>query len=164
MKRSQLATGVAAALGCLAAAGCGGAIPGSQGGHATVTSSRSSLGRVLVDESGQTLYLFEKDEPSESYCTGACAGVWPPVETDGSLTAGPGVARSRLGTIVRDDGERQVTYAGHPLYYYAGDASTPGKTAGEGLDQFGSEWYLVSPAGKVVEDESAGRGYGSGGH
>jgi predicted lipoprotein with Yx(FWY)xxD motif len=164
--RSRLATGLATAFGCLVAAGCGGAIPASQGGPATVTSMQSSLGRVLVDESGHTLYLFEKDESSESYCNGACASVWPPVEIDGSLTAGAGVSRSRLGTIVRDDGERQVTYAGHPLYYYAGDASKPGKTGGEGLEQFGSEWYLVSPAGKVVEsdtEESGGGNEGGGG-
>jgi predicted lipoprotein with Yx(FWY)xxD motif len=160
--RSRLATGLATAFGCLVAAGCGGAIPASQGGPATVTSMQSSLGRVLVDESGHTLYLFEKDESSESYCDGACASVWPPVEIDGSLTAGAGVSRSRLGTIVRDDGERQVTYAGHPLYYYAGDASKPGKTVGEGLEQFGSEWYLVSPAGKVVESDTEESGGGGG--
>ena len=110
----------------LIAAGCGGAIPSSNGGPATLKVTSSKDGRYLVDSQGHSLYLFEKDEGGESYCNGACASVWPPAEIDGSLAAATGVSRTRHGSIVRDDGDRQLTYAGHPLYYYAGDASTAG--------------------------------------
>ena len=155
-----------ALLVTLVAAGCGGAIPSSQGGSATVEVAQSKLGRFLVDEQGHTLYLFQKDESKKSYCNGACASVWPPAEIDGTLAAAAGVSRTRLGTIVRSDGDRQLTYAGHPLYYYAGDASKPDETYGEGIDQFGGGWYVVSPGGKLVENghgKSGGSNNGGGG-
>jgi predicted lipoprotein with Yx(FWY)xxD motif len=144
------------ALG-LAAAGCGTAIPSSSGSaNATVQLTRSSLGPVLSDGQGHTLYLFERDERGESYCTGACASVWPPYETDGAPRAAAGVERGALGTITRGDGGVQVTYDGHPLYFYAGDASTPGRTKGEGLDQFGAEWYAVERTGTSAEEHTGG--------
>jgi predicted lipoprotein with Yx(FWY)xxD motif len=146
----------------LVAAGCGAAIPSSNGGAARVRAMPSENGRILVDSKGHTLYLFEKDEEGESYCDGACAAVWPPYETEAAPRAGGGLTGSSLGTIKRPDGDLQVTYQGHPLYYYAADASTVGKTKGEGLEQFGSEWYLVGPNGKPVEEEESGHG-GSGG-
>ena len=136
------------------AAGCGGAIPSSNGGPATLNLSSSSDGRVLVDQQGQSVYLFEKDESGESYCNSACAAVWPPVATSTAPSAGAGIQSGALGTIKRDDGDMQVTYHGHPLYYYAADASTPGKTKGEDVEQFGSSWYLVSGRGEPVEPES----------
>jgi predicted lipoprotein with Yx(FWY)xxD motif len=144
---------VSGAIGlALVAAGCGGAIPSSNGGPAML---RLSQGKFLVDGQGHSLYLFEKDEGGESYCSGACAAVWPPLETDSMPHAAAGLQSAALGTIRRDDGDMQVTYHGHPLYYYAADASTRGKTAGEGLDQFGAEWYLVGANGKTVEEESS---------
>jgi predicted lipoprotein with Yx(FWY)xxD motif len=147
----------------LVAAGCGAAIPSSNGGAAMVRAMPSENGRILVDSKGHTLYLFEKDEEGESYCDGACAAVWPPYETDAAPHAGGGLAGSALGTIKRPDGDLQVTYQGHPLYYYAADASTLGKTKGEGLEQFGAEWYLVGPNGKPVEEESGHGGSGGSG-
>ena len=138
----------------LIAAGCGGAIPSSNGGPATLKLTSSKEGRYLVDSQGRSLYLFEKDEGGESYCNGACAAVWPALETEAMPHAGPGVDAAALGTIKRDDGDMQVTYHGHPLYYYAADASTPGKTKGEDVEQFGDGWYLVSAAGKSVEEKS----------
>jgi predicted lipoprotein with Yx(FWY)xxD motif len=129
----------------IAAAGCARAIPTSQGGAATVSADHSQLGIYLEDESGHALYLFGKDEEGESYCTDACASVWPPYETSAQPMAGPGVSQKKLGTISRDDGGTQVTYAGVPLYYYAGDGGKPDETKGEGVEQFGAEWYLVSP-------------------
>ena len=74
-----------------------------------------------------------------------------------------GVDAGALGTTKRDDGDMQVTYHGHPLYYYAADASTPGKTRGQEIDQFGAEWYLVDAKGKAVESsasDNGGGGYG----
>jgi predicted lipoprotein with Yx(FWY)xxD motif len=137
------------------AAGCGGAIPSSNGGPATLRMTSSTLGRFLVDGHGQSLYLFKKDEGGESYCKGACAAVWPPFETSSMPHAASGVDGAGLGTIKRDDGDTQVTYHGHPLYYYAADASTPGKSKGEQIDQFGAEWYLVNAQGKAVEAKSS---------
>jgi len=139
----------------LVAAGCGGAIPSKQGASG-VKLTKNSLGSFLVDAQGHTLYLFEKDEKSDSYCYGACAAVWPPVEADHAPQAMAGLPASALGTFKRDDGEMQVTYMGHPLYYYAADASTPGKLKGEGAKQFGAEWYVVGRNGKTVEPGDEG--------
>jgi predicted lipoprotein with Yx(FWY)xxD motif len=146
---------VVGAIGlALVAAGCGGAIPSSDGGPATLKLTSSTLGRFLVDAQGHSLYLFEKDDHGESYCKGACAAVWPPLETKTTPRAGSGVDGAALGTMKRADGDLQVTYHGHPLYYYAADAGTPGKTKGEDIAQFGAGWYLVDAAGKPVEPES----------
>jgi predicted lipoprotein with Yx(FWY)xxD motif len=155
---------VVGAIGlALVAAGCGGAIPSSDGGPATLKLAGSKDGRVLVDNQGHSLYLFAKDESGESYCGGACAAVWPPLETSTAPQAGAGIQDGALGTIKRSDGDMQVTYHGHPLYYYAADASTPGKTAGEDIDQFGDSWYLVGSQGQPVEPESnSGSGSNSG--
>jgi len=154
---------VACVVGALAiglvAAGCGGAIPSSNGGS-LVKMMSSKNGAILVDGAGHTLYLFARDDHGESYCTGACAAVWPPYETSSSPHAA-GIPASALGTIKRSDGDRQVTFDGHPLYYYAGDASSPGKTKGEQLNQFGAEWYLVAPNGKPIE-KGSGSSSGSG--
>jgi predicted lipoprotein with Yx(FWY)xxD motif len=142
------------------ATGCGGAIPSSDGGPATLKLD----GRYLVDRQGHSVYLFEKDEDGESYCSGACAAVWPPLETSSAPQAGAGVDNAALGTTKRDDGDMQVTYRGHPLYYYAGDASTAGKTKGEDIEQFGAAWYLVGAQGQPVEPEnSSGSSGGSNG-
>jgi predicted lipoprotein with Yx(FWY)xxD motif len=140
----------------LVAAGCGGAIPSSDGGPATLKLD----GRYLVDGEGHSVYLFEKDEGGESYCSGACAAVWPPLETSKAPRGGAGIQDAALGTIKRSDGDVQVTYQGHPLYYYAADASTPDKTKGEAIEQFGAGWYLVGADGKPVEPES-GSGHDS---
>ena len=141
----RMSIALLAVASVIAAVGCARAIPTSQGGPAIVSADHSELGTYLVDESGHALYLFEKDEKDASYCNGACASVWPPYETDGQPMAGSGVDQSKLGTITRDDGTTQITYRGEPLYYYAGDGSKPDETTGEGVEQFGAEWYLVSP-------------------
>jgi predicted lipoprotein with Yx(FWY)xxD motif len=112
----------------------------------TITTSQSKLGTILVDSSGFTVYLFAKDTGTSSTCYGACAGIWPPVLTTGAPVAGSGADASLLGTTKRTDGKLQVTYAGHPLYYYTGD-SKAGQTNGQGQDQFGGKWYAVTPNG-----------------
>jgi len=156
-KRAWLALAATAAV--LAVAGCARAIPTSQGGPATVSADHSQAGTYLVDESGHSLYLFEGDQNGRSACTDACASVWPPYETDGKPTAGSGVSQKKLGTITRSGGGTQVTYAGIPLYYYAGDGGKPDQTTGEGIEQFGAEWYLLSPKnGAPVEPGGAGGG------
>jgi predicted lipoprotein with Yx(FWY)xxD motif len=110
----------------------------------------TSLGRIVVDSKGRTLYLFEKDKNRRSACNGQCATYWPPLLSRGKPLAGPGIKRSLLGTTRRKNGTEQVTYAGHPLYRYVGDSS-PGQTTGEGSQGFGAAWDVVSPAGKQIE-------------
>jgi predicted lipoprotein with Yx(FWY)xxD motif len=151
-----LTAAVALAL-ALVAAGCGMAVP-SKSGADSVKVVSSSAGMHLFDAQGRSLYLFERDEKGDSYCYGACAAVWPPVEVDKTPAAAAGVPPSALGTFKRDDGEMQAMYRGHPLYYYSADASTPGKMRGEDVEQFGAGWYLVGQNGKSVEpkDDSGG--------
>lgn len=141
----------------LVAAGCGGAIPSKQGATGVKLAS-STMGRFLVDAQGHTLYLWAADKRNDSYCAGACAAVWPPFEADSTPHALAGVPASALGLIKRNDGEMQVTYMGHPLYYYAADASTPGRTTGQDIDQFGAAWYLVGSNGKAVEAGNGKKG------
>ena len=109
----------------------------------------SPVGRILVDSKGITLYDFAKDRGAMSACYGACAALWPPVTTTGKPVAGPGVKASLLGTTKRKDGKLEVTYNGHPLYYYVTDRK-PGQTTGQGLNQFGAAWWVLSAAGKEV--------------
>jgi predicted lipoprotein with Yx(FWY)xxD motif len=122
------------------------------GSGAKVMTRTVSLGKVLVDAKGHTLYLFEKDKRNHSACAGACAGFWPPLLTSSKPIAGAGVKASLLGTTRRSDGKMQVTYAGHPLYRFALD-SRVGQTKGEALDKFGAEWYVVAPSGKKIDKD-----------
>jgi predicted lipoprotein with Yx(FWY)xxD motif len=117
---------------------------------AEVAVADSTLGRILVDGAGRTLYLFEKDTSTASTCDAACASFWPPFTTKGTPLAGEGASAGEVGTTKRTDGQTEVTYNGHPLYYYVGDTE-PGDTTGQGLDLFGAEWNVLSPAGRKIE-------------
>jgi predicted lipoprotein with Yx(FWY)xxD motif len=145
-------------------AGCGSSKSSSSngGGTADVTVAGSKLGKILVDQSGRTLYLFEADKNGKSTCSGGCAATWPPLRAS-SPNGTDGVDGSALATTTRADGSQQVTYHGHPLYYYAGDGTTSGSTKGEGLDTFGGSWYAVDGGGKAVEPAGAGDMGGGGG-
>ena len=156
-------TSIATGLVALAIAGCGGgggsspyggsasSTPApSSGGGTSVKLASTKLGKVLVDSQGRTLYLFEADKGPMSACSGACAAAWPPLTSTGKPTAGTGLAASKLGTAKRSDGSAEVTYNGHPLYTYAGDGA-PGQTNGQGLDDYGAEWYVLSAAGNKIE-------------
>ena len=146
MKNAFGLTVIAAVVLLLVGAAIAGAAPSAR--SATVTTAPTSLGRVVADGSGRTLYLFEKDTPKRSACSGTCAVYWPPLLTGGAVAI-KGVQRSVLGTIRRSDGTRQVTYAGHPLYLFSGDSSR-GQTNGEGLHDFGAGWYALTPSGKKI--------------
>ena len=161
--RISIAVAVAGLVAlAVAVAGCGGgssyggspaaATPAPKSaGAASVKLASTGLGKVLVDSQGRTLYLFEADKGTMSNCSGACAGVWPPLTTTGKPTGGAGVRASELGTAKRADGSTGVTYHGHPLYAYTGD-SAPGQTAGQGIDEFGAEWYALSAAGDKIDN------------
>ncbi|SRR6266581_6342364 len=114
-----------------------------------VAVAKSPLGRILVDSKGITLYDFPKDRGTTSSCYGACAALWPPLTTTGKPVAGHGVRALLLGTTKRKDGKLEVTYNGHPLYYFVSDRK-PGQTTGQGLNQFGAPWWVLSPAGKEI--------------
>jgi predicted lipoprotein with Yx(FWY)xxD motif len=109
----------------------------------------ADLGKILVDAKGHTLYLFAKDTGTASTCTGPCASQWPPLRASGKPTTGAGATASLVSTTRRDDGPAQVTYNGHPLYTYAGDANA-GDTNGQGLTAFGGGWFAVSSRGSQV--------------
>ncbi len=111
--------------------------------------ARTKLGRILVDSRGITLYDFVKDKGKTSVCYGACAALWPPLITHGKPVAGRGVRQSLLGTTKRKDGKLEVTYGGHPLYYFVTDRK-PGQTTGQAVNQFGGPWWVISPAGKEI--------------
>jgi len=109
----------------------------------------SGIGSLLTDGNGRTVYLFTKDSGTMSSCSSGCASVWPPVTTSAHIQVGSGASASLLGTTQRAGGQTQVTYNGHPLYYFVGDAQ-PGQTNGEHLNEFGGLWYAVSPNGMQV--------------
>ena len=115
----------------------------------TVDTATTDLGKVIVNSAGRPLYLLTADSATSSACTGSCVNIWPPLTVSGTPTAGPGVEGSKLGTITRADGTKQVTYAGHPLYTFAGD-STAGTVQGEGIHSFGGTWEALTPAGTPV--------------
>ena len=116
-----------------------------------VTSKSSSLGTFLVDAKGRTLYLWDADHGAMSTCNGECATDWPPLTTKAAPKAGAGVKASLLGTSKRSDGTQEVTYAGHPLYYFAGDTAA-GQSTGQGSAAFGAPWWVVSPAGAAIQN------------
>lgn len=122
---------------------------GTNAGGAKVAVAKSPLGRILVDSRGITLYDFPRDQGTTSSCYGACAALWPPLITKGKPVAGLGVRALLLGTTKRKDGKLEVTYNGHPLYYFVSDRK-PGQTTGQALNQFGAPWWVLSPAGKEI--------------
>src|SRR4051812_45436829 len=101
----------------------------------TVAVGTSSLGQILVDSNGRTLYLFQGDSGTTSACSGACATAWPPLRTPSPPIAGNGVNAALLGSSPRSDGGPQVTYNGHPLYLFVMDQQ-PGDTHGQGVTAF----------------------------
>ena len=113
---------------------------------ATVRTSDSPLGAVVVDAGGKTLYAFTPDTATTSACTGGCATAWPPLVASGKPT-GDGVTGA-LTVIDRGDGTTQVVLAGHPLYTFAGDKA-PGDTSGQGS---GGKWFVLSADGSLVKD------------
>jgi predicted lipoprotein with Yx(FWY)xxD motif len=163
---------VVAILGAGLLAGCGGGGSSSSSSTTTATTAKTTplpapkpppnaeegtvfvslgsaagLGQVLVDSAGHTLYAFSKDSGETSTCEGACAKAWPPLLVEGGEPEpSNGATASRLGTITRPDGTRQVTYAGHPLYSYAGDKQ-PGEANDNGSSAFGGTWSALKGSG-----------------
>jgi predicted lipoprotein with Yx(FWY)xxD motif len=128
-----------------------------------VTTRDTPLGRILVDAQGRTLYLFAKDSGPASACSGSCLTYWPAVVVTGQPQAAGGASAASVGVITGSQGSKQLSYAGHPLYYFAGD-SQAGQTGGQALDQFGAEWFVLDPSGSAVTAvSSSAAGSGSAG-
>ena len=124
------------------------AAPGS-GSSATITVTDSTLGKIVVDGAGMTLYRFTPDSGTTSTCVDACADLWPAAVGPGQ--AGSGLEASALGVTSRPDGSSQITLDGHPLYTYAGD-SAAGDTTGQGV---GGKWYVVGADGTTITAKRA---------
>jgi predicted lipoprotein with Yx(FWY)xxD motif len=151
--------------GLIASAQSGAAKPatGPSAAAATTVQTRTTgLGPILVDGQGRTLYLFAKDTGDQPSCTGTCAGYWPPVPANGAVHAGGGASATDLGMIAESGGGEQLSYAGHPLYYFVGDHKA-GDTTGQALNQFGGLWYALTPTGTAVTQSASNTGGGTSG-
>jgi predicted lipoprotein with Yx(FWY)xxD motif len=160
MKSKLLLTAAIASV--LLAAACGGTSPTTAASSpspssasspattgTTIAVATSKLGQIVVDGKGMTVYLFVVDTGTTSSCYTSCAALWPPVLTTGAPQAGAGATASLLGTTTRTDGKVEVTYAGHPLYYFVQDKAA-GDTTGQGINGFGGLWWVLSPAGAAI--------------
>jgi predicted lipoprotein with Yx(FWY)xxD motif len=114
-----------------------------------IGTAKSSDGTYLTGASGRAVYLWVADRNGQSVCSGECAKAWPPVIAKSTPNAAGGVNAANLGTTTRADGSKQVTYKGHPLYYFVEDSGS-GMTKGQGSDGFGAKWWLVAPSGSAI--------------
>lgn len=130
-------------------------------GALNVGTASGNAGTYLTGAGGRALYLWMGDHGTASSCSGACANAWPPLTAASAPAVSGSAVASKLGLVKRSDGTEQVTYGGHPLYYFAGD-SAAGTTSGEGSDGFGARWWLVSPGGTALTGTSAGTGSSGG--
>lgn len=148
-RRPLIAGLLGAGVLALLAGGCATATNSLNPGPETVKVARSAAHiEILVDDQGRTLYTFVKDPRNRSTCSGACASVWPPVTTSAKPTAQGGAAAGELSTFQRDDGSTQISYNGHPLYYYQADTK-PGDSNGDAVDEFGADWFVATPAARA---------------
>ena len=147
MKRTLMA---AAAVATAAALAAGSASAGAS--HSTLKLRKTSVGTILVNGRGFTVYAFTKDRRNQDNCQkiSGCMGVWPVVSGASKPFLGPGVKASMVGTIAVKGTAKQVTYGGHPLYTYAGDGG-PGQTSYVNFSQFGGRWPAVNAAGQEVK-------------
>jgi predicted lipoprotein with Yx(FWY)xxD motif len=168
--RTIISTAAAALLSATSLAACGGGSnpataastppKAADGKTATIgLADAGSLGKVLVDSSGRTLYLFQKDSGTTSACTGQCAVAWPPLRASGKPAVGAGLSASKVGKSPRSDGKAQITYNGHPLYRFQGDKKA-GDTNGQGISAFGGGWFALSSAGDMVSGSNPSAGVG----
>lgn len=165
MRRTVPALGVVALLalaGCGSGYSTGSSSPRSPRGstQGTLHVASTSLGQVLVDGAGRTVYLLTADSPGRSSCDATCLAYWPPVApTPGSSV--PGVT-APVGVATTPDGTSVATVGGWPLYTFVKDKA-PGEVTGEGVQSFGGTWYAVSPDGRPVKGDPGSTSTPSGG-
>jgi predicted lipoprotein with Yx(FWY)xxD motif len=152
MGRARISVAVTAlgAAAIFAAGGEAGSMAATQATAAKKTTKvqlrESKFGKVLFAGNGRVLYLFTSDTAGTSNCSGECAAAWPPFYARGKLVAGDGVNRKLLGRTTRPDGRKQVTYKGHPLYFYVHDPR--GEILCHNVNEFGGDWLVVRASGK----------------
>ena len=129
--------------GLVAAAGSSRAAAGSA---ARLTVRSTEFGKALFGPTGKVLYVFGADRGSRSNCYGVCAAAWPPLLTSAAPVAAAGVEAKLLGMTKRKDGRLQVTYNGHPLYYYSADKA--GKVMCQHANMHGGLWLIIKPNGQ----------------
>jgi predicted lipoprotein with Yx(FWY)xxD motif len=126
--------------------------PAGSSGATLVSTKHNKLGMILAAGPKQlTVYLFEGDKGAVSNCTGACASAWPPVTTTATPSPHGQAVAADLGMITRADGTKQVTYKGHPLYYFVRDKDSA-DAYGQGLKAFGAGWYVLAPSGQKIDN------------
>lgn len=147
----------------------------ASGGGVAISTTKGSAGTYLTGASGRAVYLWVADTRGKSNCSGQCAKFWLPLLTTATPTASGGANAKALGMITRSDGAKQVTYNGHPLYYFLEDKG-PGTDHGQGKNGFGAKWWLIAPSGTAITarsssgassgttSSSGGGGYGGGGY
>jgi predicted lipoprotein with Yx(FWY)xxD motif len=131
--------------------------PAAQGGSESapgLTLRHSEYGQAIFDSNHRVVYVFGADHGAASTCYGVCASAWPPLLTKGTPSVSAGVNAKLLGTTKRRDGSMQVTYGGHPLYYYSGDK--PGKVMCQAADMHGGFWYVVNADGSANKAKGHG--------
>jgi predicted lipoprotein with Yx(FWY)xxD motif len=138
--------GVALSSACGSSGGSSATGPTPQATGEAISAQSTSLGKILVDGRGRTVYAFANDKTNVSTCDGACAADWPPVPVPSQAPASPPGVTGALGATTRTDGTRQLTVAGHPVYTFSGD-SAAGQTKGQGITLNGGLWTVVSAAG-----------------
>ena len=145
------AAAVTAALAIVLAGSAGAAISAHSARTEKIQLRRTSFGKVLVDASGFVVYRFSRDTGKKNTCLTVkeCSTTWPALTSSGQPTAGPGVNASLLSTFKLPSGQRQVTYAGHPLYYFIQDKAA-GDAKGQGINGFGGLWWVMSPSGAAM--------------
>jgi predicted lipoprotein with Yx(FWY)xxD motif len=145
---APLFVALVAALAIAVTAGAGGRATTATSPGPTLTAHKTQYGKILFDGHSRALYLFTRDKGRSSSCYGGCAKAWPPFIVTHKPRAIAGVKSSLIGTTRRKNGKLQVTYAGHPLYFYEGDSK--GKAKCQGVDNFGGLWLVVAPSWKAV--------------
>jgi predicted lipoprotein with Yx(FWY)xxD motif len=144
---ASTASGAATQSATAAATTAAAAAPGI-----TVQTKKAKLGAILAAGPKKlTVYEFEADKGPASACSGACAKAWPPVTTSGAPTAAGAAVNADLATITRADGTKQVTYKGHPLYFFVKDGDS-GDAYGQGAHAFGAGWYVLKPNGSKLDN------------
>jgi predicted lipoprotein with Yx(FWY)xxD motif len=113
----------------------------------TLKVASSLFGKTIADRHGEALYLFDADSAGTATCYGACAKAWPPLLTKRKPTVRDPLEQALVGTTKRRDGTRQVTYNGHPLYYYVADE--PGVIRCQNVAEYGGQWLIVKPNGRA---------------
>lgn len=115
-----------------------------------------AVGPHVTDQRGRAVYMFTVDKPGKSECKGPCEKDWMPVMTRGDASAGEGAEKDKVGTISSGDRDRQVTYAGHPLYFFVQDGGKQGATTGQAVASYSGFWYLLTPKGEPIKAKRSG--------